>query len=207
MTKDVSVCILDYGSGNVRSVENIISYLGYDAYVSNDKGRIREASHLILPGVGAFGSAIKQIHEKIPIMTLEESVFGQKKPFLGICVGMQVLSDIGYEHGQYSGLGWIPGEVMRIDSNSLPLPHMGWNDVDVIIEGPLFNGLGEDRNFYFVHSYAFVPKSSEVVSSQVDYGSSFCSSIQSGNIFGVQFHPEKSQKAGQLIFQNFLSLI
>lgn len=207
MTKDVSVCILDYGIGNVRSVQNIISYLGYEVYVSNDEGRIREASHLILPGVGAFGSAMKQIHENIPIMALEESVFGQKKPFLGICVGMQVLSDIGYEHEQHPGLGWIPGKVMRVDSNSLPLPHIGWNDVDVLIEDPLFRGLGEHRNFYFVHSYAFVSENREVVSSQVDYGSRFCSSIQSGNILGVQFHPEKSQKAGQLLFKNFLSMI
>lgn len=207
MKKNVLVCILDYGSGNVRSVENIISYLGYDVCISNDKGRIRESTHLILPGVGSYGSTINQIREKIPIVTLEESVFGQKKPFLGICVGMQILSDIGYEHGQYSGLGWVSGEVLRIDSNSLPLPHMGWNDVDVIMESPLFNGLGEDRNFYFVHSYAFYPKKREIISSQVVYGSSVCSSIQSGNIFGVQFHPEKSQKAGQLIFKNFLSLI
>ena len=206
MSKDVSVCILDYGSGNVRSVENIISYLGYDVNVSNDKERIREASHLILPGVGAFGSAMKQIREKIPLMVLEDSVFGQKKPILGICVGMQVFSDLGHEHGQHAGLGWIPGEVMRIDSNGLPLPHMGWNDIDLIVEAPLFKRLGEHRNFYFVHSYAFMPENSEVVSSQVDYGSKFCASIQSENIFGVQFHPEKSQKAGQLLFQNFLSL-
>ena len=207
MTKDVSVCILDYGSGNVRSVQNIISYLGYEVYVSNDEGRILEASHLILPGVGAFGSAMKQIHENIPIMALEESVFGKKTPFLGICVGMQVLSDIGHEYGQHPGLGWIPGEVVRVDSRGLPLPHMGWNDVDVVIDDPLFRGLGEDRNFYFVHSYALLPENTEVVSSQVDYGARFCSSIQSGNIFGVQFHPEKSQTAGQMLFQNFLSLI
>ena len=206
MTKDISVCILDYGSGNIRSVQNIISHLGYEVYVSNDEARIREASHLILPGVGAFGSAMKKIHENIPIMALEESVFGQKKPFLGICVGMQVLSDIGYEHGQHPGLGWIPGKVIRVESHSLPLPHIGWNDVDVLIEDPLFRGLGDHRNFYFVHSYAFVSENRDVVSSKVDYGSRFCSSIQSGSIFGVQFHPEKSQKAGQLLFKNFLSL-
>lgn len=207
MKEHASVCILDYGSGNVGSVQNIISYIGYEVCVSNDEARIREATHLILPGVGAFGPAMQQIRERIPISALEESVLGHKKPFLGICVGMQVLSDLGHENGQHPGLGWIPGEVIRVDSNSLPLPHMGWNDVDVLIEAPLFKGLGEHNNFYFVHSYALVPENSEVVSSKVDYGSRFCSSIQSDNIFGVQFHPEKSQKAGQLLFQNFLSLI
>lgn len=206
MTQPISVCILDYGCGNVGSVQNIISYLGYKVCVSNAPERIREASHLILPGVGAFGAAMSQIREAIPIPVLEEEVFGKKKPFLGICVGMQVLSELGHEHGRHAGLGWVPGEVVRIVSNDLPLPHMGWNDIEVLTDTPLLKGLAENSNFYFVHSYAFVASDEKVVSSRVDYGTRFCSSIQKGNIFGVQFHPEKSQKAGQLLFQNFLAL-
>jgi imidazole glycerol-phosphate synthase subunit HisH len=206
VTSTVSVCILDYGSGNVRSVENIITYLGYDVFVSNDASRIRDASHLILPGVGTFGAAMVGIREKISIDVLEEQVLVQKKPFLGICVGMQVLADIGHENGRFPGLGWISGEVTLLKSNNMPLPHIGWNDLDVATESPLFIGLSEDRNFYFLHSYTFEAKDPTLVSSRVDYGAKCCASIQVDNIHGVQFHPEKSQKTGQLLFHNFLML-
>ncbi len=198
------VCILDYGSGNVRSVENIISYLGYDVIISNDSSIIRNASHLILPGVGAFGVAIRQLYERVSISTLEDEVLKKKKPFLGICVGMQVLADFGYEYGNHAGLGWISGEVIKVCPQGLPLPHMGWNDIHILQDSPIFFGLGSNRDFYFVHSYMFLAKDSKVVTSEVDYGSLFCSSIQKDNIFGVQFHPEKSQKAGELLFKNFL---
>lgn len=203
---EISVCILDYGSGNVGSVQNIISYLGYEVCVSNDEGRISDASHLILPGVGAFGAAMERIRQSIPLSAVEEAVFAREKPFLGICVGMQVLSDLGNEHGRHSGLGWIPGEVVRMSPKNLPLPHIGWNDIELVSEDPLLKGLGEHRNFYFVHSYAFVPENVAVITSRTEYGDKFCSSIRQKNIFGVQFHPEKSQKAGQVLLNNFLAL-
>ena len=201
---DVSVCILDYGTGNVRSVENMISFLGYEVFISNDPGRIKESTHLILPGVGAFGTAMDRLREMLPISTLENEVLGKKKPFLGICVGMQLLADVGYEHGEHVGLGWISGEVVRVISKDLPLPHVGWNDITILRESPILAGLNDHRDFYFLHSYMFSAKDSGVITSNVEYGTHFCSSIQKGNIFGVQFHPEKSQKVGQLLFRNFL---
>jgi len=200
------ICILDYGSGNVRSVKNLIEYLGYSVIVSNDKQDIKKSSHLILPGVGAFGSAIVNIKNKIPLSTVEGEVFDRNKPFLGICVGMQVLSDTGYEYGEHQGLGWIKGKVDKLDSKQLPLPHIGWNDVIVKSEEPLFFGLDNNLDFYFVHSFRFIPDDDTLISSNVNYGTTFCSSIQMANIFGVQFHPEKSQKAGEILMKNFLEL-
>jgi len=200
------VCILDYGSGNVRSVFNLIAHLGVDGVVSNQPDDVTQATHLILPGVGAFGAAMKKIRDRLPLELLEQEVVTGSKPFLGICVGMQVLADVGHEFGKHAGLGWIPGEVRELDSRGEVLPHIGWNDIIPQAPCPLTEGLGEVRDFYFVHSYVFAPQSGDCVKANVEYGTKFPAMIQRDNLYGVQFHPEKSQKAGQRLIMNFLAL-
>ena len=123
------ICILNYESGNVGSVSNMLRHMGYNSVISNDEKEIRDSTHIILPGVGSFGNAMKKINNLIPIKILENEVFKQKKPFLGICVGMQILAEKGFEHGENVGLGWIKGNVIKIESKNLPLPNIGWNDI------------------------------------------------------------------------------
>ena len=200
------ICILNYGSGNVRSVYNVLKFLGYDATISNNKADILNASHLILPGVGAFNSSIKKILDTIPIDILENQVIKNGKPFMGICVGMQVLADSGDEGGESQGLGWISGVIKKIETDQAPLPHMGWNNIKVTQDTELFNGLKKVNDFYFVHSYAFCEIKEENIIAKVDYESSIAAAINKDNIYGVQFHPEKSQRAGQLILKNFLNI-
>jgi imidazole glycerol-phosphate synthase subunit HisH len=200
-----NVCILDYGSGNVKSVYNLISFLGYNVKVSNEIDDIKTATHIILPGVGAFGSAMKKINLKIPLVDLANEVIQNKKPFLGICVGMQVLVEKGYEYGEHDGLGWLPGFVNKIETNTYPSLHIGWNNINVKTDSILFQGLDDINDFYFVHSYA-VNTDETFEISDTEYGNKFCSSVQKDNIYGVQFHPEKSQKAGQKLIHNFLSI-
>ncbi|MCI0577812.1 MAG: imidazole glycerol phosphate synthase subunit HisH [Chloroflexi bacterium] len=200
------VCILDYGSGNVRSVYNLLSSLTDEVMISNDVQRIREATHLILPGVGAFGASMVKIRKRLPLDVLEEEVFNGHKPFLGICVGLQMLAEKGYEFGEHEGLGWLPGTVNKLEPQGLPLPHIGWNDIHIACSSPLLNHLEGNADFYFVHSYVFRPARAENVLATTHYGEAFASVLGNGNIYGVQFHPEKSQKAGKLLIQNFLSL-
>ncbi len=204
--KNVKVCLLDYGSGNVRSVFNLINHIGFRVVVSNDEKDIRSCTHLILPGVGSFGTAMDKIKRKIPLSVLDKEVLIKKKPFLGICVGLQVIFQKGYEFGEHDGLGWLNGIVEKLDSENHPLPHIGWNSIKEKKRSPLFTGLGKINDFYFVHSFA-VKTDAALVISKTFYGNTFCSAIQKDNIFGVQFHPEKSQKAGIVLMKNFLSLI
>lgn len=203
---DPTVCILNFFSGNVGSVYNLFSTLTKHVVVSNDPDEIKAATHLVLPGVGAFGSAMEKINKHIPLDVLEEEVLKRNKPFLGICVGMQVLADRGLEFGEYTGLGWIPGVVKKIKCGELPLPHVGWNDIIKTKSCSLFNGLDDISDFYFVHSYAFSVEDSHQVCAKADYGELFDCVVNRGNIFGVQFHPEKSQKAGQRLAKNFLEI-
>ncbi len=198
------VCIIDYGSGNVASVFNVIKFLGYDCKITNDLDYIKNSSHIILPGVGSYSAAMKKIKKKISIIDLEHEVLKKKKPFLGICVGMQILSSYGYEFEKFKGLDWIPGKVCKIDSHKLP--HIGWNNIQIKKKSVLLNNLDADYNFYFVNSFQFIPDDKEDIISITNYQQDFCSIIQRENIFGVQFHPEKSQKAGQLLIKNFLDL-
>ena len=197
------VCIFDYGSGNVASVFNVIKFLGYDCKITNDLDYIKNSSHIILPGVGSYSAAMKKIKKKISIIDLEHEVIKKKKPFLGICVGMQILSSYGYEFEKFKGLNWIPGKVCKIDNHKLP--HIGWNDIQIKKNSVLLNNLDVDYNFYFVNSFQFIPDDKDNIISTTNYQQDFCSIIQRENIFGVQFHPEKSQKAGQLLIKNFLN--
>ncbi len=201
------ICILDYGSGNVRSVFTLLNSLKVSVVVSNKKEDILTASHLILPGVGAFGAAMEKIRHLIPLAVLEEAVRVKRTPFLGICVGMQVLADKGYEFGEHHGLGWIPGVVRKMEVGEFPLPHIGWNNIEKEREHPLLHGLGEREDFYFVHSFAFSGVPAKSVIARTDYGGKFISVVAQDNIFGVQFHPEKSQRAGARLLKNFLALV
>lgn len=203
----MKICILDYGSGNVRSVYNMVMKLSLNPIVSNQPDDISSASHLILPGVGAFGASIQKIREKLPLNVLEFEVLEKRKPFLGICVGMQVLADRGYEFGEHAGLGWIPGEVKKLVCGEYPLPHVGWNDITITQNTGLLRGLETIRDFYFVHSYAFSVQNRTQVCATADYGQSFDCVVARDNIFGVQFHPEKSQRAGQRLLKNFLEFV
>ncbi len=202
-----SICILDYGSGNVNSVNNLITFLNYKCIISNKDEDIINSSHLILPGVGSFGSSIKKIRENIPLDLLEDQVLKKGKPFIGICVGMQILANIGYEHGEFSGLGWIEGSVKKLNSRNLPLPHIGWNHIDIIKNSYLFKDLDEINDFYFVHSYFFDVKDESNIIATTSYANKFPVIIQKNNIFGIQFHPEKSQKAGIILLKNFINII
>lgn len=199
------VCILDYGSGNVRSVFNIFKKLLDDVLISNKQEDIKKSTHLILPGVGAFGASMEKIQKLIPLKIVEDCVFVDKKPFLGICVGMQVLADIGYEFGEHKGLGWISGNVRKLEADQLPLPHIGWNDIKVLKSSPITEGL-KQNDFYFVHSFVFEAKDKENIIGVANYGEEFVAIVSKNNIYGVQFHPEKSQKSGMRLLNNFLSI-
>ena len=202
--KNAKVCVLDYGSGNVASVYNLINRLGYDIKVSNKVEDIKKSSHLILPGVGAFGSSIEKIKNNISIELLSDEVKVKKKPFLGICVGMQVLAEKGLEFGSHEGLGWIEGTVEKI--NAKVLPHVGWNNIEMKKNSPIFSNIKNASDFYFVNSYALKVKDNNIIIAETTYENTFCSAVQKENIFGVQFHPEKSQKVGQDIIDNFLKV-
>lgn len=199
------VCILDYGSGNVRSVFNLFSAVDEAVKVSNEPSDIRDATHLVLPGVGSFAAAMRKIRECLPLELIEAEVAGGK-PMLGICVGMQVLAEVGTEFGEHSGLGWIPGRVEQLDTGGRPLPHVGWNDIAVRQPHPLLNGLGDAPDFYYVHSYAFEPEDPDAVLATSEFGETFAAVVAADQLMGVQFHPEKSQRAGLKLVRNFICL-
>lgn len=185
---------------------NIFRSLASTVTVSNSVEDITRATHLVLPGVGSFSSSVRAIQERIPLEVLRSRVFEERVPFLGICVGMQVLSDTGAEFEDTAGLGWISARADKLECAALPLPHIGWNEVRFEKSCPLGDGLGDRPDFYFVHSFAVMPKEPQVVAARTDYGETFVSAIQSRNVFGVQFHPEKSQGAGKRLLSNFLGL-
>lgn len=200
------ICILDYGSGNTKSVFNLVESISTDVSISNDKIAIDKATHIILPGVGAFGASMDKINLTIPMEALEKAIFTDKKPFLGICVGMQVMARVGFEFEENNGLGWIDGEIKKLNCNNLPLPHVGWNSIKKTKDSRLFNGIEDNSDFYFVHSFAFTPVKKENITATTNYGETFCSAIEFENLNGVQFHPEKSHVAGKKLMENFLNL-
>ena len=193
--------------GNVGSVKNAFDFLGEEAIVSCNEEDIKSASHIVLPGVGAFKKGMENlISLRLPDI-LHREVFDKKKPFLGLCLGMQLLADEGDEGGSTKGLGWISGKVqkLKVDDSKLKIPHVGWNDVTIQNKFRLFENISNPV-FYFVHSFHFVPDDASVVAAITDYGENFVSAIEKDNIFGLQFHPEKSQSAGLEIFTNFLKV-
>ena len=193
--------IVDYGAGNIFSVKNALDYLGLDCKLTSDAADLEAADRIILPGVGAFPSAMKSLESTGLITTLKEQA--KKKPFLGICLGMQMLFEKGYEFEECDGLGLIKGEVKRIESDTLVVPHMGWNKLEYLHDCPVLNGLGQEEYVYFVHSYkAFC--NDDNISAWCEYGGKVPALVTDGAyVYGAQFHPEKSGRAGLRILQNF----
>jgi glutamine amidotransferase len=194
---------LDYGSGNVASVKNALDRLRVDNIISNNPLEIEKATHLILPGVGAFSAAMDKIETLLPIEQLRKQI-AIGKPFLGICVGMQVLAETGFEFGERSGLNLIPGsKVVELPKN-ISAPHVGWNSIKILQSHALVRGLENDADFYFVHSFQISQIPTEHIIATCDYGLEFPAIVMNDNLIGVQFHPEKSQRNGDLILRNYV---
>ena len=201
------IVIIDYGRGNTDSVLRAIEKCGGQPILSNSASDIESASHIILPGVGAFQKGMEQIEALGIRSKLEEQVLKYKIPFLGICLGMQLLADKGFENGENSGLGWIKGCVKKFEKTKKDerIPHIGWNEVDFGQESPLFEGIVSGKDFYFIHSYHFICKNSSNIIATTPYCKEFVSAVRKQNIFGVQFHPEKSQGNGFNVLKNFIA--
>jgi glutamine amidotransferase len=198
------IAVVDYGMGNLHSVRNALDLIGADVVVTREPDEIRAAERIVLPGVGAFGECVKNLEAAGLRDVLQEMVIERGTPFLGICLGMQVLATTGEEFGLHQGLGWIPGHVRRLRGEHLLVPHVGWNEIAPCVESPLFRGLGHAPCFYFVHSYHFVPDDPRIVAATCDYGGPFAAAVLFRNLFATQFHPEKSQEAGLRLLENFL---
>lgn len=197
--------IVDYGMGNVRSVRDALEYLGEEVEITADPARLAGAERLILPGVGAFGDAMNNLEARGLPEVLAVEVFEKRKPFLGICLGLQLLAESSCEHGEHRGLGWIDGAVVRFTSDdALKIPHMGWNDLQRVSVHPLLEGLEDSQLcFYFVHSYYLACRDRDAVVATCDYGTPFAAMVARDNIAAMQFHPEKSQDSGLHILKNF----
>jgi glutamine amidotransferase len=203
------IAIVDYGSGNVAAIADIFKRLKLPHAITRDQAELRSAERYILPGVGAFDTTMRTLRESGLVDLLNEEVQEKGKKILGICVGMQILGDASDE-GSLPGLGWIPGHIRRIDAaaiQGLPkLPHMGWNSVQLKMPWPLFEGVDLKRGFYFLHSYYFDANDAASVVATVQCGRELPCGVTLGNVFGLQFHPEKSHCNGVAVFRNFASL-
>ena len=198
------ISILDYGAGNIGSVRNALEYLKVPCQVISSAGDVEGAKKLIVPGVGNFGDMVDSLDRAGIRRSLEKSV-ASGTPFLGICLGLQILFEGSEESPGKRGLGILEGDVRRLNT-SLKVPHIGWNQIAITKAVPLFDGIQDNSYFYFVHSYAVVPRKSDVISSRTDYGIPFVSSSSLGNVYGVQFHPEKSGAIGLRMLRNFVEL-
>jgi len=200
------ITIIDYGMGNLRSVQKAFERIGFPARITNDPQQVAEASHLVLPGVGAFADAMAELRRLELVEPIRQAI-QKEKPFLGICLGLQLLFERSYEDGLHEGLGILSGEVVRFD---LPVeyavPHMGWNQLQIRRPHPLLAGIEEGAYVYFVHSYYGVPEDTSWITTETEYGVIFCSSIGRGRLFATQFHPEKSQSVGLRMLENFARL-
>jgi imidazole glycerol-phosphate synthase subunit HisH len=201
------IVVVDYGSGNVRSVVNALAAAGADARVSGRVDDLRAAERIVLPGVGAFAECMRNLLATGLVGSLEDEVRVKRKPFLGICVGMQLLAREGHENGVHAGLGWLPGVVSRftVEDKGLKVPHVGWNEVVPTRPSVLLRGVKDRATFYFVHSYHFTCDDEVAVTGVCGYGAPFTAAVEAGNLFGTQFHPEKSQDNGQRVLANFLA--
>ena len=199
------IVIIDYDAGNMKSVEKALLSLGEDVCISRDRDVILGADKVILPGVGSFGDAMGKLHEYGLVDVIKE-VIGKGTPFLGICLGMQLLFERSDETPGVDGLGILRGEILRIpDQDDLKIPHMGWNSLDFPKEGKLFKGLSEHPYVYFVHSY-YLKAAEDIVTATTNYSTLIHASVEKGNVFACQFHPEKSSDVGMTILKNFVEL-
>ncbi len=208
----MNVTIVDYNSGNISSVINSFKEVAKDKVnieVTSDLNKIKLSDKVVLPGQGSFKScvdALNKINGLVDI--LNEFALSHKKPLLGICVGLQMFADIGYEETETKGLGWVSGKVSKIDNQNgkFKLPHIGWNQINIINDSKIFKNIENNSHMYFVHSYEFIPENKSVIIATTDYSSSIVCAIEKDNIFGTQFHPEKSEKFGLKIIENFINL-
>ena len=205
ITSDKKITIIDQGISNVGSVKRAINSLGFDAIITKKNIDIDQSTHIILPGVGSFNNGMKRLKENEIEKTIKFNVLTKKKPILGICLGMHLLSSYGYENEKTEGLNLIEGEVLEMKPQNLRLPHMGWNQINHN-DNPLFKGIISGKDFYFVHRFEFKPKNNVSIAAYTHYGTMFVSAINKDNIYGVQFHPEKSMKQGLAILKNFIEL-
>lgn len=198
--------IVDYGMGNLRSVQKAFEKLGAEAVICTRPADLAGAEKLILPGVGAFRDAIHELRRTGLDGPVREHI-ASGRPFLGICLGLQLLFDVSYEDGQWEGLGVLPGKVVRfLDQPNLKIPHMGWNTLDIVRPHRLFEGIANGSSVYFVHSYYVVPSDDSVVAARSDHGGPFVAAVARENLFATQFHPEKSQTVGLRLLKNFAAL-
>ena len=203
MKNELKICIVDYGIGNIKAFKNIYDKLNINVEIASKKEQFVNATHLILPGVGTFDWAMSKLNESGLKETLDVLVLEKKIPILGVCVGMQIMASQS-EEGVLSGLNWIEGKVLKLDKDII-LPHMGWNNVKLSNKSDLFNNI-ENFEFYFLHSYYYKTEDDKHILSMSKYGNPFTSAIYKENIFGTQFHPEKSHKDGIKILENFLKI-
>ena len=200
------LAIIDYQMGNLRSVQKGFEKVGQEAVVTCDPRELSQATKIVLPGVGAFGDAMAELRRRNLVEPIRDAI-RSGKPFLGICLGLQLLFDVGYEGGEHEGLGILPGKVVRFElPREFKVPHMGWNQLNPRKPIRLLKGLPEAAHVYFVHSYYVVPRDAEVIATETDFGGPFCSMIARDNLFATQFHPEKSQANGLQILRNFAEL-
>ena len=208
----MNVTIVDYNSGNISSVINSFTEVAkgtVNLEVTSDLNKIKSSDKVVLPGQGSFKSCIDALNSINGLTdTLNEFVINKKKPLFGICVGLQMFADVGYEETETKGLEWISGKVSKIDNKNgeYKLPHIGWNQINIVKDSKIFKDVGNNSHMYFVHSYEFIPEDKDVISSTTNYSSNIVCSVEKENIFGTQFHPEKSDKLGLKIINNFISL-
>ena len=208
----MNVTIVDYQSGNISSVINSFTEVAkgkVNIEVTSDIKKIKLSDKIVLPGQGSFKSCIDSLNCINGLAdTLKEFAIANRKPLLGICVGLQMFADVGYEEVETKGLGWIPGKVSKIDNQNgkFKLPHIGWNEIEIQKESKIFKDIKNKSHMYFVHSYEFIPEDKSVISATTDYSSKIVCSIERHNLFGTQFHPEKSDKIGLKLIENFIKL-
>ncbi len=208
----MNVTIVDYNSGNISSVINSFREVAKDKVnieVTSDLNKIKSSDKVVLPGQGSFKSCVDALNSINGLVnTLNEFAINNKKPLLGICVGLQMFANIGYEETETKGLGWVSGKVSKIDNQNgkYKLPHIGWNQINIVKESKIFKGIENNSHMYFVHSYEFIPEDKSVISATTEYSSIIACSVEKENIYGTQFHPEKSDKSGLKMIDNFLKL-
>jgi glutamine amidotransferase len=208
----MNVTIVDYNSGNISSVINSFKEVAKEKIrieVSSNLDKINSSDKIVLPGQGSFKSCVDALNSIDGLVdTLNEFTIINKKPLFGICVGLQMFADVGYEEIETQGLGWISGKVSKIDNQNgkFKLPHIGWNELNIVKDSQIFKDIKDKSHMYFVHSYEFIPEDKDVISATTDYSSNIVCSVEKENIFGTQFHPEKSDKEGLKLIDNFLNL-
>ena len=208
----MNVTIVDYKSGNISSVINSFKEVAHNKVkieVTSDVSKIKSTDKVVLPGQGSFKSCVDALQSINGLVDcLNDFAMNKKKPLLGICVGLQMFADVGYEESETKGLGWVPGKVTKIDNQKgkYKLPHIGWNQINIVKDSKIFKDVENNSHMYFVHSYEFIPEDKDVISATTDYSSKVVCSVEKDNILGTQFHPEKSDKAGLKIINNFINL-